>query len=118
MRAHIIAALGATALATIALTACSTPEVRVVETYSEPAPYVQEEAATTDGITDADAEQFTRSVCTVIDNIGVSQGLLEMYSIGLDSGIDSYDLGVLIATAVQVGCPEYSDDIDRFASGG
>ena len=118
MRAYIIAALGATALASFALTACSPSEVRVDETYSEPAPYVQEEAATTGGITDAEAAQFTRDVCTVFDNLGVSQGLLEMYSIGLDNGINSYDLGVLIATAAQVGCPEYSDDIDRFASGG
>lgn len=106
------AALAAT-IAAVTLTACSSMPSMPADTAPPAAPAAPAPApapapqSADEQITDAQALEFIDSVCTILDNYGITAGVPVMFDVARESGVDEVAASALLATAVKVGCPEY-----------
>lgn len=62
-------------------------------------------------LTDDEALELAMSVCGILDEAGVHDGLQIMFDIGAESGVDPNVTADVILISVQVVCPEYEDDL-------
>lgn len=59
----------------------------------------------------SDAMEVAASMCSILTEAGVSEGVEIIFDIGAEAEIDPNDMGEMLLTSVQVFCPEFEDDL-------
>ena len=59
----------------------------------------------------SDAMEVAASMCSILTEAGVSEGVEIIVGIGAEAEIDPNDMGEMLLTSVQVFCPEFEDDL-------
>lgn len=87
--------LAVVALSAVVLVACAP---------SDPAPEP-------DGVPSEETMEIARTVCAILDDAGVAEGIPLLIQIGNEAGVHPNTMADIILLSVRASCPEYESEL-------